>query len=331
MVLSQKQSWKLEKNKKKKNKIVRWVILILIVFIAINIITKIPKAIRIFTQPFEQLSGGSESLSFLDFTYRSNILFLSYLSEEILLDASLISYDPIDNKITVIHFDLKSNDTLRKKVNIVFRKTGVDGAQKYISLGIFVPVDRYIALEKLDMSEKYILDVKNKLKLPGVAAKAFSIDEIFGNGLKTNMNSKEYLDFILKLRQATISESSYFKISAKELPDSRTLSVLENQFIDNRVLEEGAAVAVQNSSGFFGLASKLKEYLTNLGADVLIIKGNEEIVQESYVLIKEDRNLVQSRVSTIFSFEKRRDEEADFPGNILFVIGEDAIDKLTFE
>lgn len=329
MVPAQVHYWKKQKNKNVKKRLLKLVFLIIVIFIAVNLATKIPKIAKFFTQPFDRLSGDKLDNEALDFTYRSNFLLLTYLSDQILLNVALVSYEPKDKNITFINFDLPNNTQIRKRVNSIFRNDGVGQVQKYISLGLFVPIDRYVAVEKVEFSEDYLKKVKEDLKLPSVIFKAAFLDEIFGPKLKTNMSSKEFLDFLFKLRDS--NGFVYKKIETPSLPDRQVLASLQNQFIDNKIIDEGASVILVNGSGQSGLASILKGYITNLGAYVVSIEDLDRPVEKSSVIIRNNKEAIISRIKYILDYEKKTKENNDFSGDILILIGKDAIERLTLE
>ena len=329
MVPARTPSWKSQKVTDKKNNLFRWVFLVITALILINLTTKVPRLVKFFTEPFGSLPYGGNENTVLDTTYRTNFLFVSYLSGQIVFDAALVSYEPKDKNIILIDFDLPNNPDIRKKTNSAFRNVGVGEVQKYFSLGLFVPIDRYIAVEKVDFSDEYIKNVKKSLQVPVVFSKIFSIDEVFGPGLKSNMSSKEFLDLIFKLKGSNSKNFVYIKISAKNLPDNDISTLLQNQLIDNRILEEGATVTIRNASAKSGLASVLAAYVTSLGASVVAVENANEPVEKSSVIIKNEKNSLTSRIETVFHYEKKAREKVDFSGDILILVGKDAIDELT--
>src|SRR3972149_2383633 len=121
MVPARTPSWKSQKAEKKKNSLFRWVLLVIITLILINLITKVPKTVKFFTEPFGSLPNDENENTVLDTTYRTNFLFLSYLSGQIVFDAALVSYEPKDKNISFIDLDLPNNPDIRKKMNSVFR------------------------------------------------------------------------------------------------------------------------------------------------------------------------------------------------------------------
>src|SRR3990167_3143115 len=329
MVPARPPSWKSKKARDKKNSLLRWVFLIITALILINLATKVPKIVKFFTEPFDSLPKNGNENTVLDTTYRTNFLFLSYLSGQIVFDAALVSYEPKDKNIIFIDFDLPNNQDIRKKTNSAFRGGGAGEVHKYFSLGLFVPIDRYISVEKVDFSEEYLKNVKKSLQIPVVFSKIFSIDEIFGSGLKSNMSSREFVDWIFKLRDSNSENFVYIKIPAKSLPNNDVSTLLQNQLIDNRILEEGATVTIRNASAKLGLASILATYVTNLGASVVAVEDASEPVEKSSVIIKNEKNSLTSRIETVFHYEKKAREKVDFSGDILILVGKDAIDELT--
>jgi hypothetical protein len=325
-------AWEKTRQKKRKNRILKVIFLILALFIITNLAIKVPNLIKSFNQPFDKLSGDDHTEKDLNLSFRSNFLFISVSEEERILDTALLSYEPGEKRLTFVHLDLKRNRVLGRELKNLYKDKGIETLKKYVSRGLAIPVDRYIAVEDRDLSPEYISYIKRGAEDITFFVKVFSAEGIFGSDLKTDLARMEFINFLWKIRDSSFEEGdniSLENLKIRTLPNQQLTTLMEDRFLESKILEEGASVTVVNSSGEQGLAGVLTNYLTNLGASVVEMESSEEIVEESFLVIKNSKKSLENRLSYIFDFERKNKSEVDFAGDILIVLGKDAVEDLT--
>ena len=106
------------------------------------------------------------------------------------------------------------------------------------------------------------------------------------------MTVGEIFSTALKLRGANLEEKDIYslsEISSDDLQSEAVEDFVSSLFFDKKILDEGAAVTIRNSSGEPGLGNKLAAYLNNLGASVVLIESGEERIGETTFYVKNSK------------------------------------------
>jgi hypothetical protein len=326
--------WEKRRKEKKKSRLIRFVILVVIAFFLINIIIKIPGLYRDFNQPFPRFSGENEKTQNLDSSFRTNYLLVSY-SGGWLQDAAIVSHEPEDRRLSLLLLRLHKNKKLRLSTNKSFRNGGIGSLSKQISIELGVIFDRYIAFEKKNMyfTAENASSTYEQIKSLGIFFKAFSLKKDLNKYLKTNFTTSELVSFLWDLRSAKFEDKDTTSLSDFGLPNLQSeegSGVLSNLFFDRSIIEEGASVNIRNSSGVVGLGSRLSLYIENLGASVVVVETGEETTQESSIVAVNRKSRMEKRIGSLISL-KSGGEDEEFSGDVLFILGKQAADELTFE
>jgi len=326
--------WEKAKKEKRKNRIIRIAFLLIVLIILVNVAIRVPTIYHVLSHPFERLPNDKEKLADLDTSFRTNLLLASYEKERGLGDLAIASYEPADRRLTVLFFDLSENRKLQMMANHVFEKEGVVGLQRFISMQTAVPVDRYLAFESSDLTftTESMLNSYKEIKSANFFLKVLSFKRSLNKTLKTNLTSAEILNLIWRIRGAKFEEKDQLylnKIGSGDLASRETTEELSNLFVDRKISDEGAAVTVRNSSGKAGLGTVLARYLGNLGVTIVAVETGEESSQKNFLLEKNSKPQLEKRLASIISFNKKKAEKEDFSGDILIIVGEEAIRMLT--
>lgn len=325
--------WEKAKKERRKNRFIRLFILLLLILVVVNLSLRLPAIIKNIKDPFDRFPGEDLKTAKLDYSFRLNILLISYKSNN-LEEAAIATYDPADKRLKIVSFDLKNNPKLKNKINTLFIEGGVGELQKYISGALAVPIDRYAAFENKEVNFNYeeIAKIKKSLNSPLFIFKLPGSWGVLKKILKTNLSLPEIWSLFLKVKSANFENSDFVsleKVTEYDLQSEEVASFLGNLFLDKEILEEGASLSIQNSSGEAGLGAILANYLTHIGANVVFREATNEVEKKSVLIVKNSKSKVEKRLQTIITFQKKGLKKEDFPGDILIILGEEAIEELT--
>lgn len=324
--------WERVKRKKRRDRLIRLILIVLLLFAAVNLAIRVPALIKDFNQPFERLPGDKGFTRKLDLSFRSNFLLTSFNEKNKLSDLAVVSYEPVDEKITILHLDFENNFALQRAARGILKDNGIKGLTKYVSIGLAIPIDRYFSVNNSMITNQNLLNVKREIESLSAFLKTFSIKgTLEKNGFKTNASMKEIVDLFWKIRSSSFDENDLTSLEKiKSLSSNEALSLTENLFLDRKILDEAASVAVLNSSGEIGLEGVLVNYLTNIGVSVVEIGSSDEVVEKSFLVKNKERPAIEERLKTIFGFKEEKDG-IEFSGDVLIVIGKDSVGDLTLK
>lgn len=328
--------WEKTKREKKRGRIIRLLLLLTVLFIAINLAVKLPGIYRNLNRPFERFAGENAQTGPLDFSFRTNFLTISFEKTR-LVDVALASYEPTDKKLTVLLFELPKNKDLRLPANKVFRNGGVESLEKYISINLGAIIDRYIALEdpEVHFTPENFAGFQDHLKDVTTFFKVLSAKSYLNKTLKTNLTSREMVTIFWKLRGAGIDQNdalSLKNLGTTNLQQEILVEVASNFFLDREVIKEAPSVTIRNSSGVWSLGANLAKYLTNLGTTLVSIETSDEEIPESTLVIRNKKKQIETRIVDLIELKKRKIKEDDrFSGDLLIILGKDASEKLSVE
>jgi len=302
--------------------------------ILVNIAIRAPAIYRTLSRSFERFPGDQEKLSSFDTSFRTNLLLVSYEKEAGLDDLAVVSYEPINKRLTVLFFDLVKNKKLQIMADHYFEKEGIAGLRQFISLQMAVPLDRYLAFEGSDLTftTENVLGSYKEIKSTSFFFKAPTLKQDLNKILKTDLSTTEILTLVWKIRGAKFEEKDNIflnKIGSGGFGSQETNEAIGSLFIDRAISEEAAAVTIQNSSGQSGLGTEIANYLNNLGATVVSVESGEEPSKKNILYVKKSKPYFEKRLASIIPFEKKKANSQNFSGDMLIIVGEEAAGMLT--
>jgi hypothetical protein len=325
--------WKRVKNEKRKGRLLKLFFILVFVLIVGNFLFRLPTILKFFNQPFEAYAGEKIGTTGLDTSFRTNVLLISHDSTN-LVDAAVASYEPVDQRLTIITLDLKNNQLLKAKLETLFRTGGVADLQKFVSGFLAVPIDRYMVFQSGDLTFSYdnVSKFKKQMESPLFI---FETPFLYGDlkkNLKADLTLKDSWVIVQKTKSAKFeSKDEVFLSNLTSLdPQNEQVSFLVgNLFLDKAILDEAPSITVQNSSGEAGLASVLANYLSRLGASVVSKESGDETQEENVLIIKNSKPKTEKRLEAIIDFQKKGAKKEDFPGDMLIILGKKASKELT--
>lgn len=328
--------WEKTKQEKRKKKIITYVVLTVFLIMAVNIGIKLPGIYKDLNTPFQNIQKDKTYLESLNTEYRTNILLVSY-KDKILTDLAVVSYEPGDKKLSALFFNLPKYKNLSVLLNRSFRSSGVEGLEKRIKLELGLPIDRYLAIDGggSEFSYEVVAKVINEIKNPRVFWDVLTMKGRLNNFVRSNLSTGEMFKIGFIIRGGEYEEANNYTFGEKDvknLTDPVITELVRTKFFDRKILQEGAAVTIQNSSGETGVGVNLANFIAGLGATIVTIESSEEIVEQGSVIIKKEKPEFLGRLKSLYRFkEEKAKSEADFSGDVLIIIGKKEAPGLTLE
>lgn len=327
--------WERTKKEKRRERLIKFIVGAILLVIIVNLVIKLPGIYRELNTPFPRLQGDIDRKEELDTSFRTNILLISHEDKRV-VDLAIVSYEPVDKRLTALLFNLPEFKNMRLTINKAFRNSGEAGLQNLLSVSLAVPIDRYLAFEDPDLTfmAEDLENAAKEIKSAGAIFQAFSAKRNLNNILRTNFTTSELLKIGWMLRDTRYEEKDNFQLSEKDVKDLRTEeigSLINNLLFDRKILDEGASMSIVNSSESAGVGSVLASYIRNLGGSVIDVESGDEIESDSSIVVKNEKSEITKRLKSIIGFKKKKaTEKEEFSGDLLFIIGKDAADELTF-
>ncbi|OGY22043.1 MAG: hypothetical protein A2113_02405 [Candidatus Woykebacteria bacterium GWA1_44_8] len=328
--------WGKIKKEKQKGRFLKAGFFVLLLIVGANLFIRGPAVLKELNRPFDKLPDDKTRTVELDLSFRTNLLLFTYSEHWGLTDIAIASYEPDDGRFSVLLFnlELEKNKLLRRKAQKIFREKGVGGLQRFVGSSLGVTIDRYGAFagEDLNFTPQQFLQIKRELERPTVFFKIFSTKQKLNNLVKINAATTDLWKLFWKTRSAKFEENDiiFLKVTGEEsLQSEETTYQVSGLFLDRKIFDEGAALTIRNSSGKAGAGAVLERYLTNLGATVVAVESSEEIESRTLLVVRSSKPKVQGRLSSIISFDKKKVKEEVFSGDMLIILGEDALGELT--
>ena len=142
--------WERIKKEKKKSRRIKFFIGVILTIIIVNFAFKLPGIYTEFNTPFPQLENDAEKITKFDTTFRTNILLISHDKDRV-VDLAIISYEPVDRRLTAILFNLSEYKNIRLISNKEFRNGGEGALQNHLMVSLGIPIDRYLSFEDPDL------------------------------------------------------------------------------------------------------------------------------------------------------------------------------------
>ncbi len=324
--------WERTKNEKKKGRRIKFFIGVVLTIIIINFAFKLPGLYTEVNTPFPELERDTDKITKLDTSFRTNILLISHEKDRV-IDLTVVSYEPVDKRLSAILFNLSDYKNIRRLTNEAFRNGGEAALQRHLMVSLGIPIDRYLAFE--DPGLKFTRNVIDKsvreIKSNILFFRILSIKRSFNSILKTNFSSGELIRLGWTLRSAKFEEKDSVPLTDQNIKDLRVESVSDltsNLFIDRKILDEGASVTIINASSTPGLGSTLAIFITNLGGTVVTVESAESTQEKSTLEAKNKRGEILTRLKSIITLEEKKVGDK-FSGDLRIVIGEDGAEELT--
>jgi hypothetical protein len=325
--------WEKRKIDKRRNRLIRLILLFVIALVLVNLILKLPGIYQSLNSPFPRFPNDEGTTSELDTSFRTNYLLVSYKGSW-LQDAAIASYEPVDKRLTLLLLELPKSKKLRLSTNKSFGSGGIDALSRQMSNQLGVILDRYLAFETagVNFTAQDSLDAYKQLKSIGFFFNIFSIKNNMNKILKTNLTTGELINMLWKVRGAKFEEkdvASPTTLGVSNLQSEGAAEILKSLFFDRSIIDEGASVSIRNSSGVAGLGSRLAFYLDNLGASVVVVETGEEVTQDNFLAVRNEKLRTEKRIGSVFTYEKKDAIEEEFSGDILIILGEGSAEELT--
>ena len=326
--------WEKTKREKRQSRLLRTVLWLLFLFLVVNLGIKAVGIFKSLSEPLSPYPGDSAKKTVLDLSFRTNILVFSYRPQQYLVDAAIVSFEPKDKIITSLQLDLPKNPNLSKIIQPVFKEGSVGALKKYLGVSLGVGLYRYVAIEEASdgaITHAKISSLKEKLANPVSLFSILFNQSALKSYFKTNITNAEGWSFFWRLRDAEYDESSSYLVKGYDLLSEDNASDLKNFFLDRKVVNEGSSISILNASGQPGLAQTFARYLENLGVSVVSLESSEKEEKASFILVNRDKPDTEKRLSQILDLGKKAEKDTSFVGDILVILGTDAIDKLTLD
>lgn len=324
--------WERTKNEKKKSRRIKFFIFVVLTIIIVNFAFKIPGIYTEFNTPFPQLENDAEKITKLDTTFRTNVLLISYEKKRV-VDLAIVSYEPVDRRLTAVLFNLSEYKKVRYMSNKEFRNGGEGALQNHLMVALGIPIDRYLAFEDPDLkfTRNILEESVKRIKSSAVFFKIFSIKKNLNNNLKTNFSTSELLKFGWILRSAKFDEKDSIALieeNITDLSDENVSNLINNLFFDRKILDEGASITIINATNIPGVGSALASFVVNLGGTVVSVEAAEEVEEKSTLEVKNKKGEITKRLESIITLKEKK-IEVDFSGDLKITIGSDEAKELT--
>ncbi len=210
-------------------------------------------------------------------------------------NASLVSFAPKSNAIYILNIKNGKNKNLMEKLN--------------------VPIDGEI-ISDIDINEGNIKLCFFKFLVP------FKVKE-------TNLTIFDFLRFSLYAN--SVPANSIYQKDVSVNDDQVVLKSLGvySYFIDQSIAGEKITIEIINGTDKFGLGNKLASFLSNIGANIIMVSTGDSIVKKSKIEYFEKESYTLNKLSRILDFPIKKIDKKKL-GEITIVIGEDALGKNRF-
>jgi hypothetical protein len=210
-------------------------------------------------------------------------------------NASLISFAPKSNAIYILNI--------------------IDGKNKNLSSALEIPIDSEI-------------NTDTKINDKNIKAKLFS----FLIPFTIKESQLTFIDlFRLWLFTNSVPSNSIYQqeISTDDQSVKLKDSTVYSYFTDQGIAEEKVSIEVVNGTDVFGLGNKLASFLSNTGANVVMVStaDKEEKVSRIDYFGKESYTL--RKLSRLLGFKINLVKKRSL-ADITIIIGEDALDRIKF-
>ncbi|MBI4040048.1 LytR C-terminal domain-containing protein [Candidatus Daviesbacteria bacterium] len=184
---------------------------------------------------------------------------------------------------------------------------GASLLKESIGLSFGVPVDGYLAIQGSLQDESFdkVLEGIRKNPLSGIR---------LISSTKTDLSFAEFFKLVWGLKDVRTDKIKYLDLGRSQitesilLPDkSRALGVdqikldqlIQKQFTDSRLSDDGLTVGVYNGTNQPGLAERVARILTNMGARVIITSNSPTSVGQSIVVGRS--SYTKTRLTQVFA------------------------------
>lgn len=234
------------------------------------------------------------------------------------------------------------------KTIVLIKNSSFDGTNRFnvaavgdnqTSIISFSPSNHTITL--LNLKGKPINNLSQHLGIP-IDAQIKKNNLIFD---KTNIASNVYnvlFHFDNKQTNLTFIDILRLWLFAKDVsPDSihqRDLSMEDNLtlntftssfFIDSVVANEKTTIEVINATPTYGLANRFATFISNIGADVVLVSTSDEYKDNSQILYSEDLNYTIKKISKILNVKPTKVSKRNI-SEVTVIIGKDILPSLKF-
>ncbi len=210
-------------------------------------------------------------------------------------NTSLVSFAPKSNAIYVLNIENGKNKNLIDKFEI--------------------PIDGEINAD-ISITEGNIKSSFFKFLIP------FKVKE-------TNLTIFDLLR--LSFYANSVSINSIYQKDISISDDRATLKSLGvySYFIDQGIAEEKISIEVVNGTDEFGLGNKLAGFLSNIGANVIMVSTGDNLAKKSVIEHFGEESYTLKKLSRVLNFPIKKINKKKL-GNITVIIGKDALEKNKF-
>jgi hypothetical protein len=205
--------------------------------------------------------------------------------------------------------------SLAPKSDAIYILNIKDGTGKNLPSILEVPIDSEIYADK-KVGEKNLKNTFLSFLIP------FSIK-------KTNLT---FIDiFRLWLFTNSVPSNSIYEreVLASDKMIKLRDPVVYSYFVDQAIAEEKISIEIVNGTDVFGLGNKLASFLTNIGANIVMVSTSDHEEAQSKISYLDNKSYTLKKISSILKFKTELVKNRGL-GDITITIGKDALSKIDF-
>ena len=312
--------WKRQNSKNKKQRLIKLFILIILLFVTVNTITKIPIWIQSINKPFDKIQTSIDLSSRANKDIRTNILLMSVSEKNSLQDLALASFNSDQSAVTIIKIPVSGkvySDALGQNLSlstIYFSKPYSESEFDSIYITtkelLALPLDGYFSFhaDDLEFDENTIQIIKSKMSFWGLITNSLSYKSWLNQNMKTNYSisaiARLAWDFRQISKEKVVLKDLTDALEKKEFNLSDVDIIIQEEISDSSISNEAAVVEVFGGGFYSQLVSRV---VNNLGASTIHL-GSEGKSSETKLILGSDKNKIAERLS---KFMKVRVETGD--------------------
>jgi hypothetical protein len=236
------------------------------------------------------------------------------------------------------------------KIVNVYQKSTFDGENHFtvsvisksdkVSLVSFAPKSNQIYI--LNINGGKDKNLRTTLEIP-IDSEIYADSEITEENIKTNFfkflspfghkktNLTVFDLFRLWAYANSVPTNSIYQQEILANDDSLKLKSLGiySYFVDQKIAEEKISIEVVNGTGVFGLGNKLASFLSNTGANIVMVSTSEKEENSSRIDYFKKESYTLKKLVRVLGFKTKMTEKKSL-GDITITIGKDTLGKIRF-
>lgn len=296
--------WKQDQTKQKSKNAVKLVVIALGILVLVLFLGKFVSIFSLLNKPFSSDLTTNKQYTWDGESVINVVFYPVEPSPEFPL--SVVSYHPKEGRTLILNISDDTYTELPKgygewKVGSIYRlgeeenpPIGPRLLKLSVSRMLGLPVDGIILLQNKQVGDAQQLVTKlRKNPIAGL---------LFLNNIKTDLSPSETARFISSLSSVRADKIKVLDMAKSNITESRLLpdssrvlginTIKLNTFVrdnmnDDTILENNNSVAIYNATSYPGLAQEAARYVTNLGANVVIVASTQEYQKKTSVFLQE--------------------------------------------